>query len=329
MKPQRDLFIEELLLKAKLDSSIIFISVDMGAPALDQWREQLPKQFIAAGISEQNAINVAAGLSASGKKPYVYMMACWVARCFEQIRYSCAMANLPITILGNGVGLGYAPAGPAHEPTEDLAYMRAIDGLEILSPSTSNLIPFIVNETIINPKLRYIRLERSISKFVAERKSKDGSVVLLNTGMEVIKQFEEENCKRKLTIFSSGYLLQRALSISDLLKLDYAIDSQVIDLCRIKPINTSKLHDLVSNSDFIVSLEEQALSGAFGSAILEALSDNRLFKHLLRFGLDQAYIFENGTREQLLDAHGLGEKEITRKIVDFSATNFRVSSEVV
>ena len=120
MKAQRDTFISELYELAKQDKDIILMSVDMGAPSLDIWRETLPDQFIAAGISEQNAINVAAGLANSGKKVYVYFMAAWVARCFEQIRYSCAMAKNPITILGNGVALGYAPAGPAHEPNEDI-----------------------------------------------------------------------------------------------------------------------------------------------------------------------------------------------------------------
>ena len=68
---QRDIFISELFELAKSDKDIILISVDMGAPTLDVWREELPEQFIAAGISEQNAINVAAGLSAAGKKVYV------------------------------------------------------------------------------------------------------------------------------------------------------------------------------------------------------------------------------------------------------------------
>ena len=121
MSSQRDTFITRLFERAREDKDICLISVDMGAPSLDRWRQELPNQFIAAGISEQNAINYAAGLSAAGKKVYVYFMASWVARCFEQIRYSCAMANNPITILGNGVALGYAPAGPAHAPTEDIA----------------------------------------------------------------------------------------------------------------------------------------------------------------------------------------------------------------
>ena len=91
MKAQRDTFISDLYELAKTDKNIILISVDMGAPSLDIWRETLPNQFIAAGISEQNAINVAAGLANAGKKVYVYFMAAWVARCFEQIRYSCSI----------------------------------------------------------------------------------------------------------------------------------------------------------------------------------------------------------------------------------------------
>ena len=102
---QRDTFIGELFEIAKNDKDVIMMSVDMGAPALDRWREELPDQFLFTGISEQHSINLAAGLSASGKKVYVYFMAAWAARCFEQIRYSCSMPNNPITILSNGVGL--------------------------------------------------------------------------------------------------------------------------------------------------------------------------------------------------------------------------------
>jgi len=138
MTAQRDVFIQALYEKALLDKNIVFISADMGAPTLDQWKFNLPEQFIAAGISEQNAINVASGLAKSGKKVFVYMMASWFSRCIEQVRYSCAMANNPITILGNGVALGYAPSGPAHEPNEDIALSRSLLNIEVHSPSNES-----------------------------------------------------------------------------------------------------------------------------------------------------------------------------------------------
>ena len=237
MKTQRDEFIEKLFIEAKKDRNIIFISVDMGAPALDQWREELPNQFIVAGISEQNAINLAAGLSRAGKKPYVYMMACWVARCFEQIRYSCAMAQNPITILGAGVGLGYAPAGPAHEPTEDLAYMRAIENIEIFSPSSLGLIQSIVHLTISEPKLRYIRLERNVSDYVSNYESSSTYSEVVNSGNQIFKEFSSLGQKSKVTILTSGYLLQRAQDASMILDKEFGIDIQILDVIKIKPLN--------------------------------------------------------------------------------------------
>jgi transketolase len=317
LKTQRDEFIEKLFIEAKKNPDIIFISVDMGAPALDQWREELPNQFIVAGISEQNAINLAAGLSRAGKKPYVYMMACWVARCFEQIRYSCAMAQNPITILGAGVGLGYAPAGPAHEPTEDLAYMRAIESIEILSPSSIGLIQPIVDLTISVPRLRYIRLERTVSEYVNNYQSSSTFSEVVNSGNQIFKEFSLLKKKAKVTILSSGYLLQRVYDVSIILQQEFKIDVQIIDVIRIKPLNIDSIINRMHDSNIIVTIEEQAISAAFGAAIIEGLSD-RLFKgHVLRIGLKTAYVFENGTRDQLLDNNGLAVLNIVHKVNEF------------
>ena len=317
MKTQRDEFIEKLFIEAKNNSDIVFISVDMGAPALDQWREQLPNQFIVAGISEQNAINLAAGLSRAGKKPYVYMMACWVARCFEQIRYSCAMAQNPITILGAGVGLGYAPAGPAHEPTEDLAYMRAIESIEIFSPSSIGLIQPLVNLTIAVPKLRYIRLERSVSEHVNNYKTSKTFSEVVDSGNQIFKEFGLSDKKAKVTILSSGYLLQRVYDASVILQKEFKIDVQIVDVVRIKPLNIHYIIDMVHDSNFIVTVEEQAVSAAFGAAIVEGLSDQLFQAFVLRLGLKTAYVFENGTRDQLLDNNGLSIINIVHKVNEF------------
>jgi len=306
---QRDEFIEYLFEEAKKDPRVILISVDMGAPALDQWREELPNQFVAAGISEQNAINFAAGLAAAGKKPYVYMMACWVARCFEQIRYSCAMPKNPITIIGNGVGLGYAPAGPAHEPTEDLCYMRAIEGLEIYSPSSSSQVRQIAEQTLCTPALRYVRLERSLSLRLATRSGKPE-----DSGIELLKEFRGESGK-VVTFLSSGYLLERALDVAEFVSNETGNTVQVLDVWQIKPLDLTSLHKQIAHSYLLVTLEEQARDGAFGSAILEAVSDLELQISVKRISLNTAFAFENGTREELLDLYGLSIDKIKVEVL--------------
>lgn len=296
MSTQRDVFIESLYKKALDDKNIIFISADMGAPALDQWRINLPEQFIAIGIAEQNAINVAAGLAASGKKVFVYSMASWFARCLEQIKYSCAMPNIKITFLGNGVALGYAPSGPAHEPTEDIALSRAIVNLEVISPSNLDSAEKLVDLCINDSKLRYIRFERNFAKQVSDYKYD------VQNSYQIL---EESNCNsnKNVAILSSGYLLGRALDIYYSLKDRFNI--KVIDVYKLKDLEKTNLLKILETSSHIITLEEQTLNGGFGSVFCEIVCDHCFTTKVKRFGLNERFIFENGTREQLLNKNGL------------------------
>ena len=308
MKAQRDVFIQALYEKALLDKDIIFISADMGAPTLDQWAENLSDQFIAAGISEQNAINVAAGMAKEGKKVFVYMMASWFARCYEQVRYSCAMAKNPITILGNGVALGYAPSGPAHEPNEDIALARTLVGIEVYSPSNENSTFELVDLCLNVPKLRYVRLERSFDKDI-----KDFAYSVDDTATTLLKSSTES--KEKLAIISSGYLLGRAKKIYD--KLQETYDVKLIDLWRIKPLDQNKFYSVLEDRTHVITLEEQTLDAGFGSAVCEFLFDNKLCPFVKRIGLPEQYIFENGTRDFLLDTNGLSLQNLESEILSF------------
>tara|TARA_R110001592_G_scaffold348140_2_gene642094 strand:+ start:2370 stop:3329 length:960 start_codon:yes stop_codon:yes gene_type:complete len=315
---QRDTFISNLFEKAKQDKDIIMISVDMGAPTLDIWRETLPDQFIAAGISEQNAINVAAGLSSQGKKVYVYFMASWVGRCWEQIRYSCAMGNNPITILGNGVALGYAPAGPAHEPTEDIAYMRSINHIEIHSPANNNIVKALVDLTLDKPKLRYLRLERKFASEV-EDLYPNMSSSHLNSGLSLVKGgiTELKNDKKKVAILTNGYMLGRGYKVWEKLLSSNSCEASLYDIWKLKPLNSNLLKQNLKGYDHIVTIEEQSLDGGFGSIISEFICDNQLSFKLLRLGLPEKFIFENGNRDHLIDTHGLSVEEIYNKIENF------------
>jgi len=320
MTTQRDTFIGELFNYAKKDKDIYLISVDMGAPALDQWRTELPDQFLSAGISEQHAINFAAGMAAEGKKVYVYFMAAWAARCFEQVRYSCGLGENPITILGNGVGLGYAPAGPAHEPNDDIAYMRSILGIEVITPCNLQIVKSLVRLTLEQPKLRYLRLER---KYATELDDIYNSYTLsnnfLNMGVSLMKPGLSENplrTKPKIGIVSCGYMLGRSAKVMHKLMLD-GHDCSVIDMWRVKPIEDRRLLSCIEPYETIVTIEEQTLSGGFGSAVCEVLADNGVKKDMLRIGLPERYIFENGDRDYHLNNNGLSVEAIYDKIKTF------------
>ena len=318
MTTQRDTFISELFKFAHKDKDIYFITVDMGAPSLDQWRTELPDQFMSAGISEQHAINFAAGMANEGKKVYVYFMAAWAARCFEQVRYSCAMANNPITILGNGVGLGYAPAGPAHEPNEDIAYMRSILGIEVHTAANNQMVKDLVRLTVEEPKLRYVRLERKQAQELENVYANENITnEFINTGVRTVKDLAyNSNNGQKIGVVSCGYMLGRSLKATEMLQAA-GHDCTLVDLWRSTPIVENNLLKCLHDVDYVVTVEEQTLAGGFGSAVAEVLVDNRVKKDVLRIGLPNRYIFENGSRDYHIDNNGLSAEDIYKKVVDF------------
>ena len=294
---QRDVFIDVIKSEAAKDKNVIFMSADFGAPALDSLRENLPDQFIHCGISEQHMIDMAAGLSLSGKKVYVYAMSPFMSlRCLEQIKCSLALMDLPVTVVSVGPGLGYADAGPTHYSTEDLACYRSLVGMEVISPADQISTEQTAKMTLNNPKLRVVRLERNALPNIVDKDTFD-----INQGFHILKNGSNA------CILSSGYLLQRALSVAE----NSNASIGVIDLFRIKEIPISLISELESYKH-VITLEEQCLSGGFGSAVLEFICDNNLNIKVTRLGLDEMYFFENGGRDHLLNKYGLSEEDISR-----------------
>jgi transketolase len=309
LKSQRDTFLDVLFDKAKMDKSIMLLTVDMGAPAIDKWKNDLPEQYLEMGISEQSAINVAAGLSRGGKKVFIYMMAVWVHRCFEQIRYSCAIANNSITILGNGVGLGYAPAGPAHEPNEDIAVMRALHGIQIFCASSSYQIHGIVEKCLIPGGIKYVRLERKTyeNSEIAHRnfpKSTFQNSYVFNNGIA---------SNHKIAVISYGQIVDRLLKLlsEQQTKLD---DVNVVEISKIWPIDFELLFIQIENCDKVLIIEEQSRSGSLTEALALMFLQKRKDIILRTMHLPDKYIFENGNQEQLLDSLGFSLQSIALEI---------------
>lgn len=309
MKTQRDTFLEVLLEKAKIDKSIMLLTVDMGAPAIDKWKSDLPGQYLEMGISEQNAINVAAGLSRGGKKVFIYMMAVWVHRCFEQIRYSCAIADNSITILGNGVGLGYAPAGPAHEPNEDIAVMRSLHGIQIFCASSSHQIHGIVEKCLIPGGLKYVRLERKTheNSEIAHRN-------FPKTTFQNSYVFHDGNASsNKIAIISYGQIVDRLLKLQSVQQTKFD-NVKVVEISKIWPIDFELLFSQIKNCSKILVIEEQSKSGSLTEALAFEFMQKRKDIILRALHLPNKYIFENGNQEQLLDSVGFSLQSIALEI---------------
>lgn len=301
----RDAFITGLNDRAAADGDIIFVSDEYGAPSLDRFRKTLPGQFINAGISEQNIISVSAGLSMGGKKVFVYSIASFITlRCFEQLKLDLCCHKLPVTIVGVGTCYAYSQDGPTHHATEDIAVMRALAGLEIYSPSDSQLAHELVDVSLNTTTPSYIRLDKGIFPPLSEKKT------------DWAKGFRILRTGGDLCIVSTGVMVHRALEVSRKLEA-HGIRASVIDLFKLKPVEKKPFLDVIGEFHRVVSIEEHTVTGGLGSIMAELIVDNQLPVGLKRLAVEEEYLYTYGVRDTLHKKLGLDAETVVRSILDW------------
>lgn len=303
MRLMRDATIDTLCAAARKDRDLLFISADFGAAALDALRRDLPEQFLHVGICEQNMVDLASGLALSGKRVFLYAMAPFItARCYEQTKCALAAMNLPATLIAVGVGLGYDHATLTHFTPEDLAIMRALNGIEIWTPADDLVAEALAQLCVAKPAFRYIRLERSPQPRVY-----DDPAAVIASGVGVLRK------GGGTAIVACGALLANALEAADGLAAE-GIATTVIDLARIKPQPTAALVEALAGCDRIVTVEEHMREAGLGSAVLEMLADADAMRPTRRLGLNDGFEVKNGHRADLHRAYGLDAAAIAAAV---------------
>ena len=304
---QRDAFFDVIYNYARDDCNIVIVSADMSAPSLDIFRRNLPNQFINVGIAEQNAILVASGLASEGKKVFVYAIASFITlRCLEQIRVQSAINEIPITIVGMGVGLGYCSDGPTHHLIEDIAVMRAFPNIEIINVTDAFMGREYAQIICTNQTgTTYIRLDKDISSNIYSSFSDyRGTLSLIRGGNEYI-------------IITTGIMVHVAIEVLKELKRE---DIGLIDVFKY-PIVSEFILEQLKNSKKVLTLEEHFLAGGLGSAINEIIMDAGLNISVKRLGLDSSKgyspCYKYGGREIIRKTFGLGKDHIKKVINEY------------
>jgi transketolase len=298
----RDAFVETVCARARADRDIIFVSADFGAEALDQLRADLPQQFVHAGICEQHMVDFGAGLALSGKKVILYAMAPFITlRCLEQVKCAIASMNLPITLVAVGVGLGYDHATLTHFTPEDLACMRSMNHIEVLSPADAEGAAAVAELVTAQPRFRYVRLERQKMPPLYEGRfapALERGLVELVSG-------------RDIAILACGYMSHKAVRAAGELRAR-GVDAGAIDVFRVKTIDAETLRAALEPYRAVLTVEEQMLEGGFGSAIAEVMIDAGIRKPLKRLGIRNGFQVSNGKRDYLHQLYGIDVPDITR-----------------
>jgi len=311
MATQRDAFLDALFPIFQEDRSCVFVTADDGAPALDQYWQQIPERFVQVGIAEQQMIGLAAGLAVEGKRPYTFCIAPFAsARVYEFLKLDVAATKLPVTILGVGAGYSYDAMGPSHHCVEDLALVRTLPGVSIWSPADAPTAAALARHLYEKREPCYVRFERSVT---ADLYTADS--VPLDAGMAVHQG--ERDSYADVVLISTGIMVHQAIEIAKALRAR-GVAAEVVDLFRPKPLNV-ELPDSVINSSDVVTLEEHFLAGGIGSIVAEHMLDAGYYedRKLLRLGRTETagYCFNYGGREEIWRECGLDVPTVVERVI--------------
>lgn len=281
---------------------IVIVSEDYAAPMFDDFRVKYPQRFLSVGIAEQNGVAVACGLALAGKYPIVYGCAPFpLTRAVDQVKSAVAGMHLPMTILNSGVGFGVPEFGATHYNADDVAIVRGIPGMRIITPSDNPMAEQVANFSVESNEPLYLRFDKNCEGNLYESKE-----IIFERGFHVVSTPQNDAA---LAIVSCGYVLHEVLELVSQM-LDDGINAKVIDLYSL-PFDETALLDEIRNLP-ILTVEEHIKQGGIGTAVLEAVSTYGRSNPVTRLGIDfgNSYPSVSGSREYFLQKYGLSAKDI-------------------
>ncbi|MCX7087921.1 MAG: hypothetical protein NTV00_07690 [Methylococcales bacterium] len=300
----RAAFSDALVGLAKADPNILLLTGDHGYALFDDFRRECPKQYINAGIAEQNMVGMAAGLARCGFRPFVYGLSAFIpVRVVEQIKLDIAHDKLPVILIGDGAGFVYSHLGTSHQSTEDIACTRAIPNLSIYSPADRFEVTACMEMAYHSMSAVYLRMGKS------DRGDVHIAVPIIKAGhlLEI-----KPGKVGSIAFIATGSLVRTAMDIASGSYPDAVVWSAPV----IKPIDMQQVATICKQHQIIVVLEEHSVLGGLGSAIAEIAAEFAPVR-ILRIGVQDRFSHYCGTYDYLLQEHGLDRLAIAQRIADF------------
>jgi 1-deoxy-D-xylulose-5-phosphate synthase len=297
-KPYTQLARDAILEQMRSDDRVAVITAAMcQGNMLEPIREEFPERFYDVGICESHAVAFAAGLAKTGMRPVVDIYSTFLQRSYDQIFQEVALQNLPVLMMLDRAGLT-GPDGATHHGMFDLSYLRPLPNLVVMAPGDAVEMEPMVNFALSGDLPVAIRYPKAS----AETIERDPAPIELGTA-EVLAWGEDG------ILIACGTTLSACHAAAQQLAKE-GLDVGVINARFVKPLDTKTILRAVTESPFVVTVEESSLAGGFGSAVLEAASDagvNTAGIH--RIGAPDRFI-EHGKRQELLDELGLTAEKI-------------------
>ena len=303
----RNAFLDTLFELAQEDERIIFITGDLGYRVVEKFMELRPRQFLNAGVAEQNMTGIAAGMAMSGKIAFTYSIANFpTLRCLEQVRNDVCYHDANVKIVSVGGGVAYGALSVTHHAVEDLGVMRCLPNLLVVAPGDPVETRAATRAITAHRGPCYLRLGKAGEPTVHQGPIhfQLGRAIRLRDGCD-------------LTIISTGGMLMTAARVAECLE-DDGIDCRVLSMHTIKPLDTAAVLAAALETGAIATLEEHSIIGGLGSAVAEYLAEHNDTKPIFkRIGMPSAFSPHIGSQEYLLAQHGLSVDAVATSLRDW------------
>ena len=262
-KSTRQAYGEALVELGRINNDIVVLDADLSkSTKTDLFKKEFPKRHLNIGIAEADLMGTAAGFATCGKIPFASTFAMFAAgRAFEQIRNTIAYPKLNVKIAPTHAGISVGEDGGSHQSVEDIALMRSIPGMVVLSPADAVETKKMVFAAAEYNGPVYLRLGR-LEETIFDEETYDFQIGIANT-------IREGN---DVTIAATGLMTYEALKAADILAQE-GISVRVINVGTIKPLDGETILKAAKETKFIITAEEHSVIGGLGSAVSEFLSE--------------------------------------------------------
>jgi 1-deoxy-D-xylulose-5-phosphate synthase len=269
-------------------------------------RSNFPDRFFDVGICESHAVAAAGGMAKAGARPIVAIYSTFLQRSYDQIFQEVSLQNLPVTFCIDRAGVVGAD-GPTHHGTYDIAYLRPFPNMVLMAPGDERDVAPMLDFAIAHPSPVAIRYPRAVLE-TAEREAQP-----IELGQAEILEWETDGL-----LVAYGAMVGTCLRAAERLRERHGLRVGVVNARFAKPLDRTTLFKAIEECGFVITVEEGALPGGFGSAVLEAASDAGLdTRHLRRLGLPDRFIMHAERDEQLAEV-GLDVDGITATALDLA-----------
>jgi len=297
-------FSRTLIDLAKSNEKIIAITAAMPqGTGLDAFQKEFPKRYFDVGIAEQHAVTFAAGLARAGYRPVCAIYSTFLQRAFDQIIDDVCLQNLPVVFAIDRAGI-VGEDGPTHQGTFDLSYLRLIPNIVVMAPKDENELVHMLNTALSWDFPCAIRFPRD--QGIGVKLDRQYKVLPLGKA-EVLAEGND------VAILSIGNTVHPCLLAQQRLEAE-GVKANLVNMRFVKPLDEELIKKIIKKVHKIVTVEENTLSGGFGSGIKELLATDNV--RILSIGLPDQFI-EHGSREKLREKYGLTADKIAERVREF------------